>query len=259
VAALLVSLPTLADETRHAIVVPTQLGGFIPNKTEVQSGIDVLVANRLRRAKVEVLENPPWLPEELACQEDVCLAQIGNRHNVEIVVASSLINDEQRNNAYHIVVRMFVKGESPSVRERSVTCDYCSEDKATDLLATTVAQAYANQPAPDGNSASPADSKTLAPSFGAPSDTGPTTRQKVLRAGAIVLFVGGAVAIALGGWKAAQNGEISCDPFCQKRDTTAGTATAFAVGGAAIVAAVPMAIFGWRHAHPRTLAGAGGN
>jgi hypothetical protein len=182
--ALVVALPAVADETRHGIVVPTQLGGFIPNKSEVQAGIDVLIANRLKRVKVEVLENPPWLPEELACHDDICLAQIANRHNVDVVVSSSLVNDEQRNNAYHINVRMFVKGESPTVRERSVTCDYCSEDKATDLLATTVAQAYANQPAPEPGSATPAGNKALmAPVETQPSDSGPTTGQKVLRAG----------------------------------------------------------------------------
>jgi hypothetical protein len=259
VTALVVALPALADETRHAIVVPTQLGGFIPNKAEVQQGIDVLIANRLRRAKVEVLENPPWLPEELACHEDICLAQIANRHNVEVVVSSSLVNDEQRNNAYHISVHMFVKGESPSVRDRDVTCDYCSEDKATDLLATTVAQAYANEatpavPAP----AAAATGATLATTAPA-SDMAPSTGQKLLRGGAIVLFVGGAVTIGLGGWKASENGSVTCDPICKQRDTTAGMATAFAIGAVALVAAVPMAIFGWRHAQARKVAVAGGN
>jgi hypothetical protein len=255
---LVVALPAMADETRHAIVVPTQLGGFIPNKAEVQAGIDVLIANRLRRAKVDVMENPPWLQEELTCHEDICLAQIANRHGVEVVVSSSLVNDEQRNNAYHITVRMFVKGESPSVRERNVTCDYCSEDKATDLLATTVAQAYANEPAPAAASAAPPATAVTA-TAPPPIDNAPTRTQKLLRGGAIVLGVGGVVALGLGGWKAAQNGDVSCDPVCRQRDTTPGMAAAFAVGAVALVAAVPMAIFGWRHAHARKVAVAGGN
>jgi hypothetical protein len=256
--ALAVATPAVADETRHAIVVPTQLGGFIPNKAEVQRGIDVLIGDRLKRAKVDVMDNPPFLPEEITCHEDVCLAQIANRHRVEVVVSSSLVNDEQRNNAYHIDVRMFVRGESPTVRDRTVTCDYCSEDKATDLLATTVAQAYANEPSPAAPAVASAPVMTpLAPAT-TPVDEGPTTRQKLLRGGAIVLFVGGAAAIGLGGWKASENGDVSCDPVCRQRDTTAGMATAFAVGAVALVAAVPMAIFGWRHAPARRVAVLGG-
>lgn len=257
---LAVALPAGADEARHAIVVPTQLGGFIPNKGEVQAGIDVLIANRLRRAKVEVAENPPWLPEELSCHDDICLAQIANRHRVDVVVSSSLVNDEQRNNAYHITVRLFVKGESPTVRERNVTCDYCSEDKATDLLATTVAQAYANEPAASAAApgATPMDATLTAPPP-ALVDRTPTTTQKLLRAGSIVLAVGGLAAIGLGGWKLSQNGVVACDPICVQRDTTAGTATGFVVGGVAIAAAIPMAIFGWRHAAARKVAAAGGN
>ena len=247
VLALVVTLPSGAQETRHAIVVPTQLGGFIPQKAEVQQAIDVLIANRLKRAKVEVMENPPLLPEEFGCHDDVCLAQIANRHNVEVVVSSSLVNDEKRNNAYHLVAKLFVKGESPSVRERTQDCDYCSEDKATDMLATMVAQAYANEAATAAPSSAPPPSSGVASAPPPAVDVGPTTTQKVLRGGAIVLGVGGVVAIALGGWKASQNGEVSCAPVCTQRDTTAGMATAFAVGGVAIAAAIPMAIVGFRH------------
>lgn len=261
VVALMLSFATLpklagADEARHAIVVPTQLGGFIPNKQEVQAAIDVLIANRLKRAKVSVMDNPPFLPEEIGCSDDVCLAQIANRHRVEVVVSSSLVNDEQRNNAYHIVVRMFVRGESPTVRERKQTCDYCSEDKATDLLATTVAHAYANEPevaAPPMVASAP-----VIVASPEPSDS-PTGGQKALRAGAIILGIGGVASIALGGWKASQNGSVTCDLVCRQRDSVPAMTTAFVVGGVALAAAIPMAIFGWRHAHKRAVSVAGSN
>jgi hypothetical protein len=109
-----------------------------------------------------------------------------------------------------------------------------------------VAQAYANEPATATPPGAPTPS-VAATTMTLPADTGPTTTQKVLRGGAIVLGVGGVVAIALGGWKASQNGDVSCAPVCMQRDTTAGMATAFAVGGVAIAAAIPMAIVGFRH------------
>jgi hypothetical protein len=257
---MLLSAPALADETRHALVVPTQLGGFIPNKMQVQQGIDVLIGNRLRRAKVDVTDNPPFLPEEITCHDDVCLAQIANRHGVEVVVSSRLVNDEKRNNAYHIDVRMFVRGESPSVRARTVTCDYCSEDKATDILATTVAQAYANEPSPAEVSPNSPPPPVVTPApLPQPSDDGAATKKKALIGGAVALGAGGAVAIGLGAWKLTQNGEVQCDPICQQRNTTAGTVTAFVVGGVAIAGAITLGVLAARQHRATVVTMAGGN
>jgi hypothetical protein len=247
IAVAAVAAPARADEPKRAIVVPTQLGGFIPNRHEVQLAIDVLVANRLRRARVNVVSPSSLSAEEAQCQEDVCLAEIAARRHVDVVVASRLINDEQRNlNAYHIAVRMFVRDELPAIRVRDKTCTYCSEDKATDMLAVTVAEAYANEP----TEAAPAPAAVAAPAPTANSALTPTSRPwlttPLVRYGSLALGAGGVVALALGGWKASQDGSVTCDPDCQRRDTSAGQAAAFTVGSVAIAAAVPLALFAWR-------------
>lgn len=234
---LLISiLPSLAHaEPKRALVLPTQLNGYIPNRAEVQKALSVLIENRLKRVRVDIEPADGLVPDELQCADEKCMSSIADHHGVDLVVASRFINDEQRNlNAYHVWVRLFLHGEP--VRTAEKDCPLCSEDKATDLLAVTVAETLAAPPAP-------------------PSITEPTVGagKKTLRALSIVLAAGGAVSIGLGAWKATQNGEVSCSPVCLRRDTTAGMATALTVGVVAIAAAIPLAILGWR-APPRRVA-----
>jgi hypothetical protein len=261
VCALVVALPARGDGNRRAIVVPTQLGGFIPNRQEMRAALAVLVSNRLRRVRVDV-EAPALTAAEKQCQEEACLAEIARRHQVDVVVASRLINDEQRaDNAYHIAVRVFVRDETPALRAREQVCALCSEDKASELLAMTVAAAYADEPEPvpatttttataaAPDSAPPPVAPSVAVAEPAP-PLAPAPRRStvpwLLGGGAIGLGAGGIVALALGGWKASQDGELRCDPDCRRRDTSAGQAAAFTVGSVAMAGAVTLAVLAWR-------------
>jgi len=271
-AALVAALPAHADEARRAVVLPTQLGGFIPNRTEMRAALDLLVANRLRRVRVAV-QTPTLSAAERQCFDEPCLAALAERHRVDVVVASRLIDDEQRAaNAYHVAVRVWVRDEAPALRARDQACPLCSEDKATELLATLVAQAYANEaPPPDAPAAEaappaaapmatkppdpPASSvvSALAADFAAPPAPSASTSKRlwILRGSAIGLGAGWLVALALGSWKAAQDGEVRCDPDCRRRDTSAGQAAAFTVSGVALSAAVTLAVLGLRRGTDR--------
>jgi hypothetical protein len=274
-AMLAAALSAHAEEARRAIVVPTQLGGFIPNRTEMRAALDVMVANRLRRARVTV-QAPTLSAAEGQCFDGPCLAALAERHRVDVVVASRLIDDEQRAaNAYHVAVRVWVRGETPALRTRDQACPLCSEDKATELLATLVAQAYANEAPPADAPAADAAASAVAPmaatataaagapassaisalaaDFAAPPAPSPSTSKRlwILRGGAIGLGAGWLVALALGSWKAAQDGEVRCDPDCRRRDTSAGQAAAFTVSGVALSGAVTLAVLGLRRAADR--------
>jgi len=235
---MLAALDARADETRRAIVLPTQLGGFIPNRQEVQKAIEVLIENRLRRVRYAVASAEALSPDELHCNEDACLATIGAKHGADVVVATRLINDEQKANAYHLFVRMFVRGDKP-LRSRAKDCPYCSENKATETLAVMVAKTLAGEP----EEATPPIAPQQPPKT--PEQSVSTTK-KALRGTSIASAVAGVVLMSVGGWKASQNGEVICDPECKQRDTTPAQATLFTLGTALVVAAIPMAVFGWK-------------
>jgi hypothetical protein len=241
-----------AQETKRALVLPTQLGGFIPNRKEVQKALDILVENRLRRARVQVLPQTVLSRDEALCSAEACLEEIANAHAVDVVVASHFINDEQRNlNAYHISVRLFVRGEKQPHRHWEKDCAYCSDDKATDLLALTVAEALAGEPtskpaAPATTPIAVHETRPVAPTESSPQRS---LKKPILRGAAIAASVVGVIGLSLGGWKAAQNGEVSCGPECRRRDTTGEQATFFTIGVVAIAAAIPMAIIGWKSDH----------
>lgn len=149
------ALPAIANaqekEKKRAIVVPTELGGFFPQRSQWRYEYNRALENRLRSARFDVPREPSLSAVETACHNLACLVAIADAHQADLVVAARAINDEQRLTSYSLRV-LLVERPTPGApaigRSREKVCDNCTEGQVRDGLATLLSATLANEPDP---------------------------------------------------------------------------------------------------------------
>ena len=254
-----------AEPARRAIVVPVQLSGYLPRRAEWQGELDEWMSDRLRMAQF-VVDGPQALSSgETQCFERECLAAIAKQHNLSVVVAARLINDQQDLTTFHLVVKMFLSdvGGSPAFRERTDACTNCSLSTVRERLVVLEGSALANtnveatapklSPAPPGKAPSGPAVVPVEPAAPLP-ERGMSPRVRwTLRGvglGVVALGIGG---LAWGGVERAHDGDhvddhnnTGCGASCGFRlDTGKYQATFFALGAVGVVVGGALIAASW--------------
>lgn len=258
--------PVAASEsTRRAIVVPVQLSGYLPRRAEWQGELDEWMSDRLRMAQFDVDRSQALTSAETQCFERECLAAIAKQHNLSVVVAARLINDQQDLTTFHLAVKMFLSdaGGAPAFRERSDACTNCSLSTVRDRLVVLEGSALANTNAepvepkpsptvpgqmPSAPIVVPIEPVAPLPARGMSPRVRWTLRGVGL--GVAALGIGG---LAWGGVERAHDGDhvddhnnTGCGASCGFRlDTGKYQATFFALGAVGVVAGGALIVASW--------------
>jgi hypothetical protein len=151
----LVAASARADENRRAVILPTELGGYFPKKAEWRREFDITLTDRLKTARINVLEGEPLTKEESECRDQSCLAAIAEHHQVDVVVSARVVNDEQAITGYKVEVSLVDRSPTGTAfRTRDNVCKNCSEIATREMLAETLSEALAGtppKPPTDGN------------------------------------------------------------------------------------------------------------
>lgn len=146
----LTSSANAEEKKKRALVVPTDLGGYFPKRSEWRREFNAALENRLQSARFTIANSDVLSKTEVECSALECLKSIVKTHDCDVVVAGSVHNDEQRLTSYHIRVRLIERLPSGDLagREKEVTCPNCTEKDAKNMLATMMSATLANEPEP---------------------------------------------------------------------------------------------------------------
>ena len=240
------------DDSRRAVVLPTELGGYFMGRDSYRRELGMALEQRLRAAQFNIVRPSP---ADAECREFDCLTRIADVHNANILVATRVINNLQVKLSYRLRVRVVERvGDKSTTREREQGCENCSEPEVRDRLVKLMSAVIANEPdvAPSGPVASsPATSEQQTPpavsnppqrsqppsSPVPPRETGMSPKTLGVLAGVTgAVGVAGIVLTALGGEALSYNhkpscgGGVSADACPRRYDTTAQGGAMVGVG-----------------------------
>ena len=245
-----------ADKARHAIVVPTELGGYFLNRDQYRREVNLALEDRLRAAQFSVPTRSPLSASESDCRDLDCLTRIGDMHGADVVVAGRIVNNQQVKVSYRLRVRVVeIINDKPVTREREKDCENCAEPAARDGLATLMTAVLANEPEtpPNGVGTAPVvPSPGPAPGLGP--DNSSLTRDRLspkekvaFRTVGLVVGALGIGLLAQGFVELAHNGDIQTKNGQRYRvdTTTTGQPLFFTLGATTLLGGGILEAIGW--------------
>lgn len=247
-----------AEERPHALVLPTELGGYVPDADDYRLELDVTLEERLRTSGFDVVRPGKLSRADAVCGEESCLRAIAIRRKTSVVVAARMRSDEREITTYHLRVLAFLRDASGgALRSRERDCVQCSQNAVRDQLGAMLSAVIANEP--DAVALAPSDAGATdggTPDGGAMNDGGrPIADERRIpiniRVAEGALGLGAAIgitAVALGAKFLADDGRLTCSlmPPMRQCDTevrTAGVGVGFLVGGALLAAGAAVGIW----------------
>ncbi len=236
-----------AEPRAEAVLVPTELSGFVPSRDEWQHAFD----SRLRDVLVAKQSLPTLAQgaEAAPCRDAACArARAGG---AALALGARVIEDERTPPGYNLHLWLY-RSVDQTFWQFERACPGCTEALGADALGTLADRALSTLPAPQ--LATPPKPQSPIQSTNAwPAPPAKTARSVVaLRGSAITAGLLGLGAIAFGIFELSIDHTRHCppaDPNCAARiDTSYGQVFGFVTGGALLSASVPLAVFGWRQA-----------
>jgi hypothetical protein len=234
--AMLTTARALADGPKKALVLKTQLGGFIPDRELMQKTCDYVLRTRLERQQLEVL--PAWKvfsADEQKCFDEACMRSLATEGRADVVVAAKVYSVGQQGNSFKVTSTVYVRDRTPTTTVITKECTFCSDDQVQTMVGATALEALEAKP-----SAAPPPDRPPLVSERPPID--PKHRALLYAVGGVGIATTVAGAVVLG-VKVGQLHDPSCssslpaDRTCPYRlDTTPG------IGAGAAVAAVGVGV-----------------
>ncbi len=241
-----------AQPARSAIVLPVELAGYWPKRSDWRREYTLALEDRLRTARFAV-RSETFTQAESECHDAACVSGVGMAHGADIAVIARALNDEQRLTSYHLRVVVYEKGSTPPTREREKTCENCTETQARDMLATLMSATVANEPeatAPH-NGESKHNGILKPPPIDPKQAENERHRRWIFRGLGIGFGAVGLLGLAQGIVEVAHNGDtVVQNGVTYRRDTTKGQGLFLGLGSAFLATGVALAVIGWWPATP---------
>src|SRR5262245_18018276 len=105
-----------APET-HTLVLPTAIGGWIPNRSDWQREFDARMLTALRQFERTRVQAPGLTTEDLACRDATCAKALAQRFEVDEVTGSRVVADLATPPSYHLTVWRYLRAVDQPARE----------------------------------------------------------------------------------------------------------------------------------------------
>jgi hypothetical protein len=182
--------PASADPSLRAILMPTEVGGGIPEARRDQ--IDLLLTQSLRNAKFAVVPAAQITPQERACHEASCLRALAEKREVDVVVGTKDVSDGRTPPSHYVTVWLYDRAKPDFVRRLDEVCRGCTVAQTDDLLSGLMRRLVSGQEGAVGPEPGqpPPTTAPILPATGKDTASAPGKKQR------LALLIGAGVAAA---------------------------------------------------------------
>src|SRR6185295_7952631 len=88
----------------------------------------------LQKFQYEVAPLKTLSKKETSCRDQRCMAELAERHNVDLVLTGEVRSDDQAPPTYHVRVLLLDRAKPMALREEKDVCASCTEQQASERL-----------------------------------------------------------------------------------------------------------------------------
>lgn len=131
---LLLGSAAQAQTNVPVLVMPTQLGGVVPDRAGWQREFDARMDRAVRKTGRLPRAPGPLTASEASCRTAECMARLAEAAGTDIVVGARVVADKGSPPSYKLVVDRFDRDRPGTVRTEDAECSVCTEVEAAERL-----------------------------------------------------------------------------------------------------------------------------
>src|SRR4051812_14541504 len=129
-----------AESPVGVLVLPTQIGGSVPDRAAWQKAFDQRIEDAVRRSGRTPRLSGPLTASEASCRDAACLARLAEGASADIVLLGRVVADRGTPPSYKLTLLRYDRERAGSVRHEESDCSVCTEVEAAERLEQMVKQ-----------------------------------------------------------------------------------------------------------------------
>lgn len=126
--------PALAKSAVPVLVLPTQLGGVVPDRAGWQREFDARLEHAINRAGRAPRPSGPLPATDSTCREAECMARIAEAADVNIVLGLRVTADRGSPPSYKLAMTRYDRDRPGVVRQEDAECTVCTEIETAERI-----------------------------------------------------------------------------------------------------------------------------
>lgn len=123
-----------AQTSVPVLVMPTQLGGVVPDRAGWQREFDARMDRAVRKTGRTSRAPGPLTASEASCRTAECMARLAEAAGTDIVLGARVVADRGSPPSYKLVVDRYDRDRPGMVRTENAECSVCTEVEAAERL-----------------------------------------------------------------------------------------------------------------------------